>query len=138
MMKKLLALLLSLSMVFALSGCGDQKPDEETINYEVVYTDIQVNEDGYYGLLGPVELTYYKGDLTNIYIDDPALLYFAVSSQFDGGVYILDLTEGETLISELIVISEELMESGSTALAERINRIIEQLQNCGPITGAST
>lgn len=137
-MKKLLALLLSLSMVFVLSGCGNQKPDEETINYKVVYTDIQVNDDGYYGLMGPVELTYYKGDLTNIYINDPALLYFAVSSQFNGGVYILDLTEGKALISELTVISEELMESGNMTLAEKINQTIEQLQNCGPITGAST
>lgn len=137
-MKKLLALMLSLSMVIVLSGCGDQKPDEETINYEVVYTDIQVNEDGYYGLMGPVELTYYKGDLTNIYIDDPALLYFAVSSQFDGGVYILDLTEGEALIGELTVISKELTKFGDTTLAEKINQIINQIQNCGPITGAST
>lgn len=137
-MKKLLALLLSLSMVFPLSGCGDQKPDEETINYKVVCTDIKVNEDGYYALTGPVELTYYQGELTNIYIDDPTLLYFAVSSRFDGGVYILDLTEGEALIGELTAISEELTESGNTALAERINQMIEQLQNCGPITGAST
>lgn len=137
-MKKLLALLLSLSMVFALSGCSDQKPDEETINYEVVYTDIQVNDDGYYGLMGPVELTYYKGDLTNIYIDNPALLYFAISSQFNGGVYILDLTEGEALINELTAISEEMTESGDMTLAEQINQIIDQIQNCGPITGAST
>ncbi len=132
-MKKLLAILLSLSMVLAFTGCQSKEPEQ--VAEDFVYIGIRTHEDGYYSLMSSVELKYYEGELSEIYIDEPTLLAFAVSSFYNGGVYILDLTEGEELINELSVIAEELE---NPELAEKINAIIEYLQQIGPITGAST
>lgn len=143
-MKKLLAVLLSMSMILAFTGCQKQEPEiiatvsqdeSESITYDVAYIGIRAHEDGFYSLMSPVELSYYQGELSEIYIDDPTLLAFKVSSLYDGGVYILDLTEGETIINELTAIAEEI---DNPELVNRINAIIEHLQQIGPITGAST
>jgi len=136
-MKKLLAILLSLSMVLAFTGCQAKEPEvtSERVAEDHVCIGIRAHEDGYYSLMSSVELTYYEGELSEIYIDEPTLLAFAVSSFYSGGVYILDLTEGEELINELSAIAAEIEDP---ELAERINAIIEYLQQIGPITGAST
>ena len=88
-MKKILSLLLIIALLFTLAGCGageateadtspptqeSTEPTEERVEYDNLYIDIGVNEDGYYGLMGPAELTYYNGELVSVYIDDPALL----------------------------------------------------------------
>ena len=136
-MKKLLAILLSLSMVLAFTGCQTKEPEvtSEQVAEDFVCIGIRTHEDGYYSLMSSVELSYYEGKLSEIYIDEPTLLAFAVSSFYNGGVYILDLTEGEELINELSAIAEE---TENPELAERINAIIEHLRQIGPITGAST
>ncbi len=143
-MKKLLAILLSLSMVLAFTGCQSNEPEivstvtensTEQITQDYAIIGIRTHEDGYYSLMSSVELNYYDGKLTEIYIDEPTLLAFAVSSFYNGGVYILDLIEGEELINELSAIAGEIE---NPELAERIIAIIEYLQQIGPITGAST
>ena len=136
-MKKLLAILLSLSMVLAFTGCQTKEPEvaSERVAEDFVCVSSRAHEDGYYSLMSSVELTYYEGELSEIYIDEPTLLAFAVSSFYNGGVYILDLAEGEELINELSAIAAEIEDP---ELAERINAIIEYLQQIGPITGAST
>lgn len=143
-MKKLLAILLSISMVLAFTGCQKQEPeiiatvsedDTEHSIHDVVYMGIRTGGDGFYSLVGPVELTYYEGGLSEIYIDEPTLLAFAISSRYNGGVYILDLTEGEAFINELSAIAEKI---DNPELVNRINALIEKLQQIGPITGAST
>lgn len=132
-MKKLLAILLSISMVLAFTGC--QTKESEQISEDFVCIGIRTHEDGYYSLMSSVELSYYEGELSEIYIDEPTLLAFAVSSRYNGGVYILDLTEGEAFIDELSAIAEEI---DNPELVNRINALIEKLQQIGPITGAST
>ena len=136
-MKKLLAILLSLSIVLAFAGCQTKESEvtSEQVAEDFVCIGIRTHEDGYYSLMSSVELSYYEGELSEIYIDEPTLLAFAVSSFYNGGVYILDLTEGEELINELSAIAEE---TENPELAERINAIIEHLRQIGPITGAST
>lgn len=136
-MKKLLAILLSLSMVLAFTGCQAKEPEvtSEQVTEDFVCIGIRTHEDGYYSLMSSVELSYYKGKLSEIYIDEPTLLAFAVSSFYNGGVYILDLTEGEELINELFAITAEI---DNPELVDRLNAIIEKLQQIGPITGAST
>lgn len=136
-MKKLLAILLSLTMVLAFTGCQTKEPEitSEQITEDFVCIGIRTHEDGYYSLMSSVELNYYEGELSEIYIDEPTLLAFAVSSFYNGGVYILDLAEGEELINELSAIAEE---TENPELVSRINAIIEYLQQIGPITGAST
>lgn len=136
-MKKLLAILLSLSMVLAFTGCQAKEPEvtSEQVTEDFVCIGIRTHEDGYYSLMSSVELSYYEGKLSEIYIDEPTLLAFAVSSFYNGGVYILDLTEGEELINELFAITAEI---DNPELVGRLNAIIEKLQQISPITGAST
>lgn len=152
-MKKILSLLLIFALLFTLAGCGagetteadtspptqeSTEPTEERVEYDNLYIDIGVNEDGYYGLMGPAELTYYNGELESVYIDDPALLYFAVSSFFGGGVYLVDMPDGDAIIDELSAVAEELKATGQTELAAKIDAIIAVFVQSGPITGAST
>lgn len=152
-MKRLLSLLLIIALLLTLAGCGAgetteadtspptqeiTKPTEERVAYDNLYIDIGVNEDGYYGLMGPAELTYYDGELMSVYVDDPALLYFTVSSFWGGGVYLVDMPDGDTIIDELSAVAEQLKATGQTELAAKIDAIIEIFVQSGPITGAST
>lgn len=153
-MKKLLSLLLIIALLLTFAGCGAgntdteptaapptqeaAEPTEEVVAYDLINIDIGVNEDGYYGLMGPAELTYYNGQLTNVYVDDPALLYFAVSSEFGGGVYLVDMADGDAIIDDLSAVAEELKAAGQTELAAKIDAIIAVFVQSGPITGAST
>ena len=152
-MKRLLSLLLIIALLLTLAGCGaaetteadtsppaqeSTEPTEERVEYDNLYIDIGVNEDGYYGLMGPAELSYYDGELVSVYIDDPALLYFTVSSNFGGGVYIVDMPDGDTIIDDLSAVAEQLKATGQTELAAKIDAIIAVFVQSGPITGAST
>ena len=152
-MKRLLSLLLIIALLLTLAGCGAgetteadtspptqeiTEPTEERVAYDNLYIDIGVNEDGYYGLMGPAELTYYDGELMSVYVDDPALLYFTVSSFWGGGVYLVDMPDGDAIIDELSAVAEELKATGQTELAAKIDAIIEIFVQSGPITGAST
>ena len=152
-MKRLLSLLLIIALLLTLAGCGAgetteadtspptqeiTEPTEERVAYDNLYIDIGVTEDGYYGLMGPAELTYYDGELMSVYVDDPALLYFTVSSFWGGGVYLVDMPDGDTIIDELSAVAEQLKATGQTELAAKIDAIIEIFVQSGPITGAST
>lgn len=158
-MKRLLSILLAFALLLAFSACS-APPDRNYTSYtestltdasataepteEVVFAgqwvnvDIGVNEDGYYGLAGPVELTYYDGELMSVYVDDPALMYFAVSSAMDGGVYLFKQSEGNAIIDDLTAVSEELKAAGHSELGAKIDAIIDSFTNGGPIEGAST
>ena len=152
-MRKLLSLLLIIALLLPVAGGGagetteadtspptqeSTEPTEERVAYDNIYIDIGVDEDGYYGLMGPAELTYYDGELVSVYVDDPALLYFAVSSFWGGGVYLVDMPDGDTIIDELSAVAEQLKATGQTELAAKIDAIIAVFVQSGPITGAST
>lgn len=143
-MKRIVQLFICLAIVFALTSCGQQTvpagsetPEERSERYEQVCVDIGVNEDGYYGLMADVEINYYGKELEYIYIDDPALLAFCVSSE-RGGVWLIDLEKGNQIIDELTEVSEALKEAGLTDYGSRIDAIIEKIASCGPFTQAST
>lgn len=143
-MKRIVQLFICLAIVFVLTSCGQQtitveseKSEERLERYEQVCVDIGVNEDGYYGLLADVEINYSGKELGYIYIDDPTLLAFCVSSE-RGGVWLIDLEKGSQIIDELTEISKALREAGLTEYSSRINAIIEKIASCGPFTQAST
>lgn len=156
-MKKILSLFLIITLILSLAGCGagettksetsppsqectekTTEKTEERVAYNNLYINIGVNEDGYYGLAGSAELTYYDGELIGVCIDDPALLYFTVSSRFGGGVYLVDMPDGDAIIDELSAVAEQLKATGQTELAAKIDAIIAVFVQSGPITGAST
>ena len=157
-MKRLLSVLVAFALLLAISACSaptegnytsdpestltgvstTAEPTEEIVAEEWVNVDIGVDEDGFYGLAGPVELTYYDGQLVSVYVDDPALMYFAVSSTMGGGVYIFKMPEGNAIIDELTTVAEELKEAGHSDLAAKVDAIIDSFTTAGPIEGAST
>lgn len=141
-MKKLLSIIIALFCIITLSSCGQTETQQETRadeKYENVCVDIGVNEDGYYGLMADVEIHRdTDGELGYIYIENPALLAFCVSSKWDGGVYILKQTEGNEIIDTLTEIAETLETAGNSELADQLNEVISTLGYSGPITKAST
>ena len=100
--------------------------------------NIVVNEDGYYSLLGEVALNYSENGLSYISINDPILLSFSVSSEYNNGVWILNLDEGEKILTDLNSIASELSETGDTDLQQKVESIIDILSYSGPYTKAST
>lgn len=100
--------------------------------------NIVVNEDGYYSLLGEVALNYSENGLSYISINDPILLSFSVSSEYNNGVWVLDLDEGEQILTDLNSIASELSETGDTDLQQKVESIIDILSYSGPYTEAST
>lgn len=148
-MKKLLALLLAVLMVFAFVGCGKQpetvdtgQPEQTTgarvESYEGACVDIGVNEDGYYGLMGDVEIRYEDDGLGYIYIKDPVVLAFCVSSEHNGGVWVLDLDDGERVVADLTEVYDALTAAGNTDLAAKVKAAIDTITTSGPYTQAST
>lgn len=150
-MKRALSITLSaLMLMFAITACTPQAetPQQEqpsdiyaehTEEYGSVCVDIGVNEDGYYGLMSDVTICYSEdGSIAYITVLDPVLLAFNVSSERGGGVYLIDLPDGNEAIDELSAMAEELKATGMTEYAERINRIIEIITSGGPFTQAST
>lgn len=158
-MKKLLAFLLTLVLML-LTACGTTPTVDNTkelVNNEAIASDnthatddnendvsdnivvsISVGEKGYYCLMADVTLGYYEGEVVEIGITDPALLSFQVSENFDYGVYIFSLTEGDAMLESLAEIMQELKSSGQNELAARIQLILDEFSNAGPIVSAST
>ena len=144
-MKRILSIILVLIML-SLTACGatpnkqteaDPPDGERTEEYESVCVDIGVHDDGYYGLMANVSIHYNEdGTLGWITVLDPALLAFNVSSTLGGGVYVINLPDGNKAIDELSSVSEALKAAGMTNYAERIDAVIAIIGS--PITQAST
>lgn len=152
-MKKFSLFLLLLILIGSLSGCSESYPQVEvestslveettpeyvTESYPHMIIGISVGEDGYYSLMSDAVIGYYKGEMTSIEIDDPALLAFRVSSDRGGGVYIVDKPDGDAMIEDLTDLAEKLKELGREDLVAEVSRILDILNQSGPITSAST
>lgn len=116
----------------------EQADQAEMQEYEHVLVGIHVNEDGYYSLMSDIEVGFGENGVEDILIEDPVLLGFSVSSAYQGGVWVLNMEQGEEIISNLEEIQATLSQNGNTELAEKIRAVMEQFEKAGPITGAST
>lgn len=111
---------------------------DETKSYENMNIDVQVNKDGYYSLMSNTEIHYSDEEIDYISLDEPILLSFQLSSQRNGGIWLLDKNEGEQMIKDLTEIKDELKKQGNNDQLTKIENIIEYLTSTGPITDAST
>lgn len=140
-MKKLLSIILVMILLF-LTSCGTAKPEaadkERTEHYEDICVDIGVNEDGYYGTYADVDINYYDGAVSWIYVKDPTLLAFNVSSEYENGVFIMSGTEGDSLVKVLKETVEAAEAAGNNELATEIYAALEILYRSGPFKQAST
>lgn len=113
-------------------------PKVETKNYENMCVDIKINEDGFYSLMSNVQVHYVNGEIDYLSLDEPTLLSFVISSQYNHALWLLDKNEGEKIINNLTELKNELEKQGDDEQAIKIKNIIEYFKNIGPITGAST
>lgn len=145
-MKRLLMLLMAAVLCLNLTACAEpikeqeEQPvqevtEDENVTCEMVCVGVEVGEQGYYSLLADVELDYYDGKVSAVYIIDPALLAFSVSERWAGGVCLMS---GEDMAELMTLLHEMLQTYRSEALQEDILKVIEMLENSPAITGAST
>ncbi len=137
-MRKIIVLLAVLLMILPLNASGTSVDDDHMKTYDSVCVDVSAHKDGFYSLVSDVEIHYYDGGIEYISINDPTLLAFQVSSMHKGGVWMLDLNEGQTIVEELTDMSETLKEQGESELAGKIDNLIEIMSQNGPFTNAST
>ncbi len=139
---RFLLLMLVISMTLTISGCSSSAPEQsqtdEPQRFESVIVDIQTGGDGYYNLMSDVEVQVGERGIEGVFVEEPVLLAFSVSSEHQGGVWILDLKEGEEVIESLKEIQERLAEEGSIDLAAELASAIEKVEMSGPFTQAST
>lgn len=111
---------------------------ENTQQYESVAVDIETDGDGYYSLMSDIEVQSGKYGIKYISVKNPVLLSFSVSSKYQGGVWILNLKDGEKALNSLKEVKNNLSEEGEDDMAEKINSVIEQIERSGPLTHSST
>lgn len=111
---------------------------ERVETHENLCVDVGVNGDGYYALVSDAEIRYGEDGIESLYLDEPTLLAFQVSSEYSGGIWRLDWDRGEQLLSELTEIKQALHASGDGKLLERIETVIGILESSGPMSRAST
>lgn len=99
---------------------------------------LSTNDDGYYNIVGDVAIEYAGDRIHSISISDPTLHAFQVSSRYNGGIWLLDMDEGQGVIDELTSLAEDLRSYGYTESADLIDSVIETLSGAGPLTGSST
>lgn len=56
--------------------------EDITETYENMCVDIGVNGDGYYSLMSDVEINYVDNEIGYIYLDEPTLLSYVISSKY--------------------------------------------------------
>lgn len=161
---RLLMLMLVISITLTISGCSSDTPEQspsgakldvelssenellssgfsisdEPQRFESVIVDIQTGGDGNYSLMSDVEVQVGEHGIESVFVEEPVLLAFSVSSEHQGGVWILDLNEGEEVIESLKKIKERLSEKGNSDLTSELASVIEKIEMSGPFTQAST
>ena len=145
-MKKLLLALLAIMLTLSFASCGTAADKTETQttaeteaateelaatiphdHYENMCIDVNIHEDGYYSFYGDVDLYYYNGELSDVFIQNPTLLAFDVSSFYDNGFYFMKLAEGDKGIDDLTEVAAALEAAGRSDLAEKVNDAIESI-----------
>lgn len=144
-----------LTIPMSVFACGDQNENDvtsvpevhnetiekadtnRTIKYEKLCVDVQVNNDGFYSLVSDTEIQYDGDEIQYIYLINPTLLSFQVSSENEG-LWILNKERGEDFINRLNTIKDEMDAKNDTKLIEQLESIISDIEDLGPITGAST
>ena len=139
-MKKIIALLLCVILLLYCASCAPQTNETasaDPIKYDSLIVDLSVNNDGYYALMSKADIHYGQaGNIDYIYLKDPALLGFKVSSEMGGGVYVMKRNAGDSAISTLTEVSQELHAIGEDNLANRIEAVISIIGT--PYTESST
>ncbi len=158
--KRILALLLVLILMFSLSACAkDQKPaetestttietttstteptyaDDVVKSYKQLCVDIGTDNGGSYCMWSDADISYdADGNVYAIYLYDPTLLAFQVSDTFEGGVGVMDGVDVEKVLAILENYIDQKNMTGDAPI-EDIYEVLEIMKFVPVITGAST
>lgn len=151
MIKKNGRIAVLLSALLFCSACGIQNGTtlpaaeketssgkEKIATYDNVGVNIAANEDGFYNLMSDIEVHYYDDHISYITVNQSRLLAFQVSSKYKGGVWVMNLDDGQKTINELTLVAESLRKAGNYELASSVEASVKRLTNAGPYTKAST
>lgn len=147
-MKKVIAVLICLCLCVSLASCANRSvtpsgsteiidtpetsepvTEKEDEYYEQICVDIATKGDGYYSTFSDVTIAYYKDEISYILIENPTLLAFKVSDQYEGGVCLIDGVELEQMIQSLIDAKNALDETDAANIY--IDIVLEILQSKG-------
>ena len=106
--------------------------------FDRINIDVEDSNGGYYNILADVKLHCEQGSPVYLSVENPALLSFQISSKYHGGVWLFDNEEGSQLLSELKDLKEKFSQAGMDEESGRAERLIQQFDSAGPITGAIT
>ena len=106
--------------------------------FEGVPVQISANGDGQYLFVSDIELRMGQFGVEDVYIDQPTLLSYAVSSAYADGAWVLDGAEAEQLRTHLTRAQELLTEQCSPQAAEEIAAALAQLDAADLYTQSST
>lgn len=111
---------------------------EQTLSLNRINMDIEDADGRYYNALADVEIYYEQGKPIYMSVENPALLSFQLSSKYHGGIWLLNQEEGNQMLSDLKDMKEQFNQQGLEKYCEQVERMIQQLDNAGPVTGAGT
>lgn len=106
--------------------------------YPGLSVDISINGDGFYSLMGDVEIYCQGNDVQSIHIEEPMVLGYEVSTAHNNGLWMLDLDDGEEALDRLAQVKDRLKEIGNQELSQDIDQVIAVLSSAESITQAST
>lgn len=110
--------------------------DVETL--ENIHIDVQANGDGFYCLRSDAEIQYVDNQIVDIFINDPTLFSFSVSSEYHGGVWLMNLDDGEQILAGITEVRNALDSNENEDLLQELDEILHILEHSGPYTNSST
>lgn len=143
MARKILAIIIMAVIALQTASCTREQEDGTAeaaipageISAERVNAGLSTDNGGYYDLFVDITVGFGEdGEIEYAFLSDPVLLAFKVSEDWPGGVYIYSGEEMSGMLETMRSIAAE----ADAETRERILNILEQLQNGGPIEGAST
>lgn len=141
-MKKIITFTMCVFLLAAFSACASSQDSTgaRIVKYSGLPVDITVNTDGKYALAGGETYICYTDEdtISNIIVENPFLVGYKVSSEWDGGVYIMKQSTAGAALEVLTEVASELKEIGDEDRADRLYEVINTIESAGPYTGAST
>lgn len=143
MTRKILAIFMAAAIMLQGAGCTQKEEDGTAeaiipageISAERVNAGLSTDNGGYYDLFVDITVGFGEnGEIEYAYLSNPVLLAFKVSEDWPGGVYIYSGEEMCGILESLRRVAEE----ADAETREQLLSILEQLENGGPIEGAST
>lgn len=118
--RKIIALILGVVLCVSFTACSNQQTDktEEVTKIDNAVVDIRTPGGSYYSTFSDVEINYYDGEISNIYVNNNAVLAFNVSDAYEGGVYIIQGKDFDQIKTDMDL-AKEAIANGDLETAQK-------------------